>query len=103
MTCCPAPQQWKALDSIGVGYFSLDLPSAELERADCVELPESDVALIRRVLVVIRDWELRCTWIFAPDMTSTWLKPATLCIASTSFELLYSRGKEGTHDRSASH
>ena len=37
----------------------LALPSAELARADCEELPESDVALIRRVLIGIRDCEFR--------------------------------------------
>ena len=45
--------------AIRVGDLSLALPSAELARADCVELPESDVALIRRVLMGMRDWELR--------------------------------------------
>ena len=45
--------------AIRVGDLSLALPSAELARADCVELPESDVALNRRVLIGIRDWEFR--------------------------------------------
>ena len=45
--------------AIRVGDLNLALPSAELARADCVELPESDVALILRVLIGIRDWEFR--------------------------------------------
>ena len=45
--------------AIRVGDLNLALPSAELARADCVELPESDVALIRRVLIGIRDCEFR--------------------------------------------
>ncbi len=45
--------------AIRVGDLNLALPSAELARADCEELPESDVALIRRVLIGIRDWEFR--------------------------------------------
>lgn len=37
----------------------LGLPNAELFLVDGVELPESDVVLKRRVLIGIRDWELR--------------------------------------------